>query len=182
MPRRFAVTAVAALGGAVALALQSGVEERHRVAGAESRRPRPGRRPAVGRGRALRRQGPVEVGRRRRLGGQGRLRRAPRTGITTKDTFGDCQLHVEFATPAEVKGNGQGRGNSGVFLMDRYEVQVLDSYDNKTYFDGQCGAIYKQTPPMVNACRKPGEWQTYDILFERAAVRRRRQGRSSPAT
>ena len=65
-----------------------------------------------------------------------------------------------------VNGTGQGRGNSGVFLMSRYEVQVLDSYDNKTYFDGQCGAIYKQHPPLVNVCRKPGEWQTYDIIFE----------------
>ena len=81
--------------------------------------------------------------------------------ITTKDKFGDCQLHVEFATPAVVKGSGQGRGNSGVFLMGKYEVQVLDSVDNKTYFDGQCGSLYKQTPPMVNVCRKPGEWQTY---------------------
>ncbi|HEY1376084.1 MAG TPA: DUF1080 domain-containing protein [Gemmataceae bacterium] len=86
--------------------------------------------------------------------------------IKTKDKFGDCQLHVEFATPAEVKGAGQGRGNSGVYMMDRYEIQVLDSYQNKTYFDGQCAAIYKQTPPMVNACRKPGKWQTYDILWE----------------
>ncbi|MDY3561409.1 DUF1080 domain-containing protein [Gemmata sp. JC673] len=85
--------------------------------------------------------------------------------ITTKDSFGDYQLHVEFATPEEVKGNGQGRGNSGVFLANRYEVQVLDSFDNKTYFDGQCGSLYKQTPPMVNVCRKPGEWQTYDIVF-----------------
>ena len=66
---------------------------------------------------------------------------------------------------AIVKGSGQGRGNSGVFLANRYEVQVLDSYDNKTYFDGQCASLYKQTPPMVNACRKPGEWQSYDIIF-----------------
>src|SRR5262249_13954947 len=85
--------------------------------------------------------------------------------ITSKEKFGDCQLHVEFATPAEVKGSGQGRGNSGIYLMSRYEVQVLDSYDNTTYFDGQCGAIYKEQPPTVNACRKPGEWQTYDIIF-----------------
>jgi hypothetical protein len=85
--------------------------------------------------------------------------------IQTKQKFGDCQLHVEFATPVEVKGSGQGRGNSGVYLMGRYEVQILDSYDNKTYYDGQCGAIYKEQPPMVNACKKPGEWQTYDILF-----------------
>jgi hypothetical protein len=86
--------------------------------------------------------------------------------IKTKHSFGDCQLHVEFATPDVVKGNGQGRGNSGVYMMTRYEVQILDSYDNKTYFDGQCAALYKQTPPMVNACRKPGEWQSYDILWE----------------
>jgi hypothetical protein len=85
--------------------------------------------------------------------------------ITTKDSFGDYQLHVEFATPEVVKGSGQGRGNSGVFLANRYEVQVLDSYDNKTYFDGQCASLYKQSPPMVNACRKPGEWQSYDIIF-----------------
>ncbi len=85
--------------------------------------------------------------------------------ILTKDSFGDYQLHIEFATPEVVKGSGQGRGNSGVFLANRYEVQVLDSHDNKTYFDGQCGSLYKQTPPMVNACRKPGEWQTYDIIF-----------------
>jgi hypothetical protein len=88
-----------------------------------------------------------------------------RRAITTKDSFGDVQLHVEFASPAEVRGSGQGRGNNGVYLMGRYEVQILDSYENKTYFDGQCAAVYKQSPPMVNACRKPGEWQTYDILF-----------------
>ncbi len=86
-------------------------------------------------------------------------------GLSTKEKFGDCQLHVEFATPEEVKGSGQGRGNSGIYLMGRYEVQILDSYENKTYFDGQCGAVYKQQPPMVNVSRKPGEWQTYDILF-----------------
>ena len=86
--------------------------------------------------------------------------------ISTKEKFGTCQLHVEFATPEKVTGSGQGRGNNGVLLMDRYEIQVLDSYDNKTYFDGQCGSVYKQSPPMVNVCRKPGEWQTYDIVFE----------------
>jgi len=85
--------------------------------------------------------------------------------ITSKQAFGDCQLHVEFATPAEVKGSGQGRGNSGIYLMSRYEVQILDSHENQTYFDGQCGAVYKEQPPTVNACRKPGEWQTYDIVF-----------------
>ncbi|MGL6076306.1 MAG: 3-keto-disaccharide hydrolase [Fimbriiglobus sp.] len=89
-----------------------------------------------------------------------------KSDITTKDGFGDCQFHIEFATPAKVSGQGQGRGNSGVYFMGRYEVQILDSFENKTYFDGQCGSIYKQTPPMVNACKKPGEWQTYDIVFE----------------
>ena len=86
-------------------------------------------------------------------------------GIATKQEFGDCQLHIEWATPSEVKGEGQGRGNSGVFLMGHYEVQVLDSYENKTYFHGQAGAVYKQHAPLVNASRKPGEWQTYDIIF-----------------
>jgi len=85
--------------------------------------------------------------------------------IHTKQEFGDCQLHLEWATPAEVKGDGQGRGNSGVFMQSRYEIQVLDSYNNKTYFDGQAGAVYKQYAPLVNVCRKPGEWQTYDIIY-----------------
>ncbi|MCZ2343349.1 MAG: DUF1080 domain-containing protein [Bacteroidales bacterium] len=91
---------------------------------------------------------------------------ARKSGISTKDSFGNCQLHLEFASPSEVKGTGQGRGNSGIYFMGKYEVQILDSYNNKTYFDGQCASIYKQTPPLVNACRKPGEWQTYDIIFE----------------
>ena len=85
--------------------------------------------------------------------------------IQTKQEFGDCQLHVEWASPAEVKGDGQGRGNSGVYLQGRYEIQVLDSYNNKTYFHGQAGGVYKQYAPLVNACRKPGEWQAYDIIF-----------------
>jgi hypothetical protein len=85
--------------------------------------------------------------------------------ITTKEKFGDCQIHIEWSSPIEVKGDGQGRGNSGVFMMGIYEMQVLDSYDNKTYFDGQAGAIYKQHPPMVNAMRKPGEWNSYDIIW-----------------
>ncbi|XZE54431.1 3-keto-disaccharide hydrolase [Planctomycetaceae bacterium SH139] len=85
--------------------------------------------------------------------------------ITTKDSFGDCQLHIEWSAPTPAKGSGQGRGNSGIFMMGRYEIQVLDSYDNETYHDGQAGAIYKQTPPMVNAMRPPGEWNTYDIFW-----------------
>jgi 3-keto-disaccharide hydrolase len=93
----------------------------------------------------------------------------------TKRAFGDCQLHLEFAEPDVVKGSGQGRGNSGVFLMGKYEVQILDSYHNKTYFDGQCGAIYKQTPPLVNVCRKPGEWQTYDMIFQAPAFNSERK-------
>ena len=94
-------------------------------------------------------------------------------GIMTKQKFGSVQLHIEFATPEKVNPNetGQGRGNSGVFFMDQYEVQVLDSYDNKTYFDGQCASIYKQRAPMVNACRKPGEWQSYDIIFTRPELK-----------
>jgi hypothetical protein len=91
----------------------------------------------------------------------------PHTGdILTKETFGDFQLHVEWAEPEKVQGNSQERGNSGVFLQGLYEVQVLDSYDNRSYADGQCGGLYGQSPPLANACRKPGEWQTYDIIFE----------------
>jgi hypothetical protein len=85
--------------------------------------------------------------------------------ILTKEEFGDVQLHVEWATPSEVKGDGQQRGNSGVYLQGRYEIQVLDSYNNKTYFNGQAAAFYGHSAPLVNASRKPGEWQTYDIIF-----------------
>ena len=92
----------------------------------------------------------------------------PKTGgIRTAKGFGDCQLHVEWMAPSPAKGTGQDRGNSGVFLMDTYEVQVLDCYENKTYADGMTAAIYGQFPPAVNACRPPGEWQTYDIVFHR---------------
>ena len=92
--------------------------------------------------------------------------------IVSKQGFGDCQVHVEFRLPSPATGKGQGRGNSGVFLMGKYEIQVLDSFEDGsdgplTYPDGQCGALYKQRPPAVNACRKPGEWQSYDILFTR---------------
>ena len=88
------------------------------------------------------------------------------SSLSTRESFGDIQLHLEFATPAKVEGTSQGRGNSGVRFMDRYEIQILDSYENKTYFDGQCASLYKQAPPMVNACRKPGEWQSFDILWD----------------
>lgn len=87
-------------------------------------------------------------------------------GIESKAHFGDCQLHLEWAAPAVVKGESQGRGNSGVFLMGRYEIQVLDCYDNPTYADGTTGAIYGEYPPLVNACRQPGEWQSYDIVWK----------------
>jgi hypothetical protein len=87
--------------------------------------------------------------------------------IHTRQGFGDCQIHIEWTTPEVVKGESQGRGNSGVFLMDNYELQVLDSFNNKTYPDGQAGSIYGQNPPFVNVCRPPGQWQTYDIVFHR---------------
>jgi lysophospholipase L1-like esterase len=92
--------------------------------------------------------------------------------VRSKPQFGDCQVHLEFRMPSPAKGSGQGRGNSGLFLMGKYEIQILDSFEDGTdgpltYPDGQCGALYKQRPPAVNACRRPGEWQTYDILFTR---------------
>ena len=85
--------------------------------------------------------------------------------IVTKQNFGDCQLHVEFREPSPPTGNSQGRGNSGVFLAGLYEIQILDSYDNLTYADGQAAAVYGQSPPLVNASRPSGEWQTYDIVY-----------------
>ncbi len=97
--------------------------------------------------------------------------------ISTKQGFGDIQLHIEWRAPALVKGEGQGRGNSGVFLMDRYEIQVLDCYHNATYPNGQTASIYKQHIPLVNACLPPGEWQTYDIIFK--APRFNQQGKVS---
>lgn len=86
--------------------------------------------------------------------------------IRTKQLFGDVQLHLEWRTPAIVEGEGQGRGNSGVFFHEVYEVQILDSYNNVTYSNGQAGSVYKQHIPLVNASRGPGEWQTYDIVFQ----------------
>jgi len=87
-------------------------------------------------------------------------------GLISKEKFGDCQLHVEWSSPTDVKGTSQGRGNSGVLIMSRYEIQVLDVWENPTYADGQAGAIYGQWPPLANPARKPGEWNTYDIVFE----------------
>ena len=98
----------------------------------------------------------------------GKLRRVVirrRHGHYSNQGFGDCQLHIEWRTPAEVKGDGQGRGNSGIFLMGRYELQVLDNYNNRTYSNGQAGSIYKQLVPLANACRPPGEWQVYDVIW-----------------
>lgn len=86
--------------------------------------------------------------------------------IKTKAKFGSCQLHIEWRTPAEVVGESQGRGNSGVFFQERYEVQILDNYENRTYSNGQAGSIYKQHIPLVNACNPPGVWQAYDIIFQ----------------
>jgi len=85
--------------------------------------------------------------------------------IKTKKLFDDCQLHIEWRTPAKVEGESQGRGNSGIFMQERYEVQVLDSYNNRTYRNGQAGSIYKQYAPLVNVCKAPGEWQSYDIIY-----------------
>ncbi|MEO7963347.1 MAG: family 16 glycoside hydrolase, partial [Gemmatimonadaceae bacterium] len=98
----------------------------------------------------------------------GYMETSPGSGaIKTRKGFGDIQLHVEWASPSQVQGSGQGRGNSGVIIMGKYEVQVLDSYGNRTYSDGQASAVYGQYMPMVNASRPPGEWQTYDIIFRR---------------
>ncbi|MBX3422512.1 MAG: DUF1080 domain-containing protein [Pirellulaceae bacterium] len=88
-----------------------------------------------------------------------------RGDIFSKETFGDCQLHLEWSAPTEIRGSGQGRGNSGIFFMNTYEIQVLDSFENETYPDGQAGAIYKQTPPLANAMRPPGQWNVYDIVW-----------------
>jgi Domain of Unknown Function (DUF1080) len=108
----------------------------------------------------------------------------PHTGsIFTKEKFGSCQLHLEFATPAKVdpKMTGQNRGNSGVFIFGHGEVQLLDSFENDTYPDGQCAALYHRYPPLVNACRKPGEWQSYDIIYH-ARVKDVGGRQTAPAT
>ena len=85
--------------------------------------------------------------------------------LRTKSSFGDVQLHIEWASPSVVEGSGQGRGNSGVYLQGRYEIQVLDSFNNETYFNGQAGSFYGHAAPLVNASRPPGQWQSYDIIF-----------------
>lgn len=91
----------------------------------------------------------------------------PKMGdIYTKESFGDVQLHLEWSHPVDIEDAGQDKGNSGIIFQGRYEVQVLESFDNDTYADGQAGAIYGQFPPLVNPTRKPGEWQVYDIVFE----------------
>lgn len=90
--------------------------------------------------------------------------------IASRQKFGDMQIHLEFRMPAPAEGKGQGRGNSGVYIHGNYEVQILDSYENETYFDGQCAAVYQIAPPLVNACRPPGIWQTYDIIFNAAKL------------
>ncbi len=112
--------------------------------------------------------------------GEGCMETTPTGGLFSKEEFGDCQLHVEWASPSVVKGDGQGRGNSGVYLQGRYEIQVLDSYNNKTYFNGQAGAFYGHNAPLVNACRKPGEWQSYDIIFH--APRKQPDGQVKPGS
>jgi hypothetical protein len=100
--------------------------------------------------------------------------------IMTREEFGDVQLHVEWAAPSEIQGEGQGRGNSGVYLQGRYEIQVLDSYQNKTNPEGQAGAFYGVAAPLVNASKKPGEWQTYDIIFR--APKQRADGSVEPGS
>jgi len=98
---------------------------------------------------------------------EGFLTVVPKKGdIKTKKVFGDCQIHIEWRAPSLVKGEGQGRGNSGIFLQEKYELQVLDSYDNRTYSNGQAASIYKQSMPLVNVMNKPGEWQVYDIIYK----------------
>ena len=112
--------------------------------------------------------------------GDGCMETRPGGGIFTKQEFTNCQLHVEWASPSVVKGDGQGRGNSGVYLQGRYEIQVLDCYNNKTYPNGQCGAFYLHNAPLVNVCRKPGEWQSYDIIFH--APRQTPEGKVTPGS
>jgi len=105
---------------------------------------------------------------------------SPKGDIFTREEFGAGRLHLEWAAPAEVKGKDQGRGNSGVYLMGRYEIQVLDGFENKTYPDGQAAAFYGNAVPQVNACRRPGEWQAYEIIFH--APKPQADGRVEPGS
>jgi hypothetical protein len=115
--------------------------------------------------------------------GKGYFEVVPGTGhLISREKFSDCQIHVEWATPNPPKGNSQARGNSGVLIMSRYEIQVLDSYDDITYADGQAASIYGQWPPLVNASRKPGVWQTYDIAFEAPVFENGKVSRPAYAT
>ena len=99
------------------------------------------------------------------LNGDGSMTVKKGSGIETKQEFGSVQLHIEWKTPKKIEGKGQGRGNSGIYFQKEYEIQVLDSYNNVTYSNGQAASVYKQSIPLVNATRPPGEWQIYDIVF-----------------
>jgi hypothetical protein len=113
----------------------------------------------------------------------GYMETVPRAGnLVSKEEFGDCQIHIEWASPSQADSKGQGRGNSGVIIMGHYEIQVLDSYDNVTYADGQAGAMYGQYPPLVNASRPPGTWQTFDIVFEAPEFEKERLVKPAYAT
>ena len=101
--------------------------------------------------------------------------------IRTRKEFRDFQLHIEWRIPADVEGSGQGRGNSGIFLQGKYEIQILDSYNNETYFNGQAGSVYSQMPPLVNAMRKPGEWNVYDIVYTAPTFKKDGTFRTRPA-
>lgn len=104
----------------------------------------------------------------------------PAGDIQTKKTFGDFQLHIEWSVPEGIEGSGQFRGNSGVFLQGRYELQILDSYHNDTYVNGQAASIYKQTPPLVNAMRPPGEWNIFDIIYTAPTYKKDGSYRTKP--
>jgi hypothetical protein len=104
----------------------------------------------------------------------------PTGSIETKQHFENYQLHIEWKIAENVVGKGQGRGNSGVYMQGRYEVQILDSYQNETYANGQAGSIYKQSPPLVNAMRKPGEWNVYDIIYSAPVFKKDGTYRTAP--
>lgn len=105
----------------------------------------------------------------------------PKGDIVTKQAFGDFQLHIEWRIPTNITGASQARGNSGIFLQDQYEVQVLDNFESQTYVNGQAGSIYKQSPPLVNAMRKPGEWNVYDIIYTAPTFTKDGKYRTNPS-